>query len=164
MYKCQDANGRITYSQRKCTAGQSAAKVLQGSKQHGARKDCIWPAEFAEDPAAKMQAGRNAQATMAEYGGANALSRGTVNIIDYVHQLRCNDNISTARIRALSTAKCQAGEFGAVACVDLPPDYTSTLGGCTGDAADSCHNDGQWATPTRAASRHETGHWNRHSP
>ena len=95
---------------------------------------------------------------MAECGGVDALSRGTVNIIDYVHQLRRNDNISTARIRALSTAKCQAGGFGAVACVGLPPDYTSTLGGCTGDAADSCHDEGQWATTTRAASSHEIGH------
>jgi hypothetical protein len=111
MYKCQDANGRITYSQRKCTAGQSAAKVFLISKQHGSRKDCIWPAEFAEDTAAKIQAGKTSQATMAECGGLDALSRGTVNIIDYVHQLRRNDNISTARIRALSKAKCQAGGF-----------------------------------------------------
>jgi hypothetical protein len=141
IYKFKDANGSITYSQRQCPANQSTAKVLSTSKTYGSRKDCIWPAQFAEDTARAMLGGADVHAAFGACGGVNAISKGSVNIIIYVHQFSRNENISAQRIRTLSTAKCRAGGFGTVACADLPPSYTAALGGCEGDPVKDAKED-----------------------
>ena len=81
-----------------------------------------------------MRGGATSAELFGRYGGLDSLSKGAVNLINYVYGYRANADVTNERIAALTTAKCRAGAFGDVSCEALPISYTAQLGGCNPDA------------------------------
>ncbi|HEY3487795.1 MAG TPA: hypothetical protein VGL10_06990 [Gammaproteobacteria bacterium] len=84
---------------------------------------CTAVQQFAVDVAKRMQAGTGAKEEFDMHGGLDAISKGMLNIINYVHTHRVNKGIAPARIGSLTLARCQNGAFGKLEYSDLPEEY-----------------------------------------
>ncbi len=118
IYKCVDAAGNLTFSQVPCP-GQSTSKVDTGAKRASAT-DCSWATRFARDVARRMQSGRSSDQTFDAYGGVDAVSSGTLNLINYVYRYQHASDVSIERIASLTGSMCGAGSLGDVSCEALP--------------------------------------------
>lgn len=131
IYKCVAANGDLTFSQTPCPGKDSKVTVERTvTTSNDDKADCEFARRFSLTTARKMKRGVASSTVFDEYGGLNALSRGSVSLISYVYQYRTNDDVSAERVAALSVAKCKAKSFGDVSCEQLPVAYTNSLGGC----------------------------------
>ena len=93
-----------------------------------------------------MQAGSRSDELFDRYGGLDSLSKGSINIINYVYGYRSNGGVSAERIAALTQAKCRARALGEVSCESLPLSYTDSIGGC--DPEEEQDEDGAPTTRT----------------
>jgi len=138
IYKCTDAEGAIIYSQTPCPNSQETVKVLEAtSSQYPATVDCSYANKFARVTARSMKNGAGSNDIFNQYGGLDSLSKGTINLINYVYVYRLNEDISVDRIAGLTQAKCQAHSLGNVACEELPSSFTDGLGGCGSEDEES---------------------------
>lgn len=129
IFKCMGENGELSFSQTPCPNGKVTVQVSSG-RRSDEPGNCDYAHRFALATAREMKAGKDSSTVFDHYGGLSALSRGTVSLVSYVYQYRTNDEVSAARIAALSVAKCQAGSFGDLSCEELPGSFTSRIGGC----------------------------------
>lgn len=118
VYKCVDDAGNLTFSQVPCP-GQSTSKVGTGAKRTS-DTDCSWATRFARDVARRMQSGRTSDQTFGAYGGVDAVSSGTLNLINYVYRYQHASDVSVDRIASLTGSMCSAGSLGDVSCEALP--------------------------------------------
>lgn len=131
IYKCVDADGGITYSQTPCkTDPKTVQAVTLQSGSAAEAVDCRFANRFAYETARSMKNGASSSEIFNRYGGLDSLSKGTINLINYVYSHRSNEGVSAQRIAGLTEAKCQARSLGDVACEDLPLSFT--------DANDLC--------------------------
>lgn len=131
MYKCKDADGGITYSQSACPKNQKVDKVIKVETNLDFEStDCKYASKFATSTAKSMKSGVQSNEIFNQYGGIDSLSKGTINLINYVYKYQLSVDVSAERIAALSQTKCQAHSFGDVGCEDLPLSFTDRLGGC----------------------------------
>lgn len=128
VYKCKNAAGAVSYSQNPCPAKENTVRVTRTSKS--APVDCWYANKFALATAQDMQNGVASDQLFDKYGGLNALSKGTIGLINYVYSHRSNDAVSAQRVAGLATARCEARALGDVSCEALPMDFTEKFGGC----------------------------------
>lgn len=129
-YKCIDEDGNISYSQKACKNNQKTDRVIGKRRSYSENPDCEYARRFAATVAREMRAGADVHQTFSRYGGINSLSKGPVNIINYVYSYRNSNDMSSQRIAALTQTKCNARSFGDLKCDDLPFEFTSRIGGC----------------------------------
>jgi len=132
IYKCEDGNGGITYSQMPCPAEEKTTDIIatKSTKRGG---DCRLANNFAKKTALDMRSGMTSGELFAQYGGIDSIPNSAIGIINYVYTHRQNLNITSSRITALSAARCSADSYGPVECDDFPFDFIDSQGGC--DAA-----------------------------
>ncbi len=129
IFRCVGENGELSFSQTPCPNSKVTVQA-SSERRSDEPSDCEYAHRFALATAREMKAGKDSSTVFDHYGGLNALSRGSVSLVSYVYQYRTNDEVSAARIAALSVAKCQARSFGDVSCEELPGSFTSRIGGC----------------------------------
>jgi hypothetical protein len=129
VYKCSDDAGAISYSQTPCPAKETTVRVT-GVAAPRQPLDCGYANRFAVAIARDMRTGVASDQIFDRYGGLNAVSKGTINLVNYVYTHRANDTVSVERIAGLSEARCNAGSLGDVSCAALPVGFTQRLGGC----------------------------------
>ncbi|MDH3273667.1 MAG: DUF4124 domain-containing protein [Gammaproteobacteria bacterium] len=129
IYKCKDANGDVMYSQTPCKK-QKSKKIGNTASEKPEPKDCSFASRFAVTTARYMRAGSRSDEIFNRYGGLDALSKGSIGVINYVYSFRTNADVTEERIGGLAQAKCRAGSFGEVSCEALPRSFTEGLGGC----------------------------------
>ena len=132
IFKCKAADGTLTFSQTPCST--EAPVTVKTSAGDTSELNCSYANKFAFATARTMQSGVPSSEIFNRYGGLDALSKGSIGVINYVYSFRTNDDVSAERIAGLSQAKCKARSFGDVSCEALPLSFTETLGGC--DAED----------------------------
>jgi len=130
IYKCEDGNGGITYSQMPCPATEKTADIITTSSSRSSNADCRLANSFAKKTAIDMRSGMSSGDTFAQYGGIDSIPNSAIGIINYVYTHRQNLNITTSRITALSAARCSADSYGPVACENFPFDFIDSQGGC----------------------------------
>lgn len=128
IYKCTDTDGSITYSQTPCP--KQKTESLGSSGSGAAAIDCAHANRFAFTSARLMQGGVSSSDLFNRYGGVDALSKGSINLINYVYGFRTSGNVTAERIASLTQAKCKARSLGDVSCEALPLSYTESIGGC----------------------------------
>jgi len=134
IYKCEGDGGTIAYSQTPCP-NKPSTEIL-ASTQSASDADCSYANRFAQHAAGSMRGGASSDQVFARFGGLDSMSKGSINIVNYVFQFRSNEDVAIERIASLSEAKCKAGSLGDVSCEALPIGYTDTIGGCDADNGD----------------------------
>ncbi len=129
-YKCVDASGSTTYSQIPCEPEQETSKVLRSLSPKTITMDCRIARNFAWQTATDMRNGRSSDALFTRHGGLDSMPKTSIGVISYIFTYKANPDVSVDRITALTTARCQTGSFGPVACADFPYRFISDLGGC----------------------------------
>jgi hypothetical protein len=132
IYKCSGDDGNTVFQQTPCP--EKAVVKVASDAASSSEADCTIAGRFAVSSARFMRAGIPSSQLFDRYGGLDALSRGSLGVINYVYAFRTNDDVSVDRIAALTQAKCQAEAFGDASCEAMPLSFTETLGGC--DATD----------------------------
>jgi len=132
IYKCKDANGNVMYSQTPCKK-QKSEKIGNTASEKPEATDCSFAGRFAVTTARYMRAGSRSDEIFNRYGGLDALSKGSIGVINYVYSFRTNADVTEQRIGGLAQTKCRAGSFGEVSCEVLPLSFTEGLGGCDAD-------------------------------
>jgi hypothetical protein len=130
IYKCEDGNGGITYSQMPCPATEKTADIITTKSSKSSNADCRLANSFAKKVAMDMRSGMTSGDMFAQYGGIDSIPTSAIGIINYVYTHRQNLNITTSRITALSAARCSADSYGPVACENFPFDFIDSQGGC----------------------------------
>ncbi len=133
IYKCTDDDGNITYSQAPCPNQQNETVKTTGSASRADAAECSDARQFALLTARQMRAGGTSDVAFNRHGGLGAMSKGSINLINYVYSFRTNPDVAVERIAALTSAKCQAGALGDVRCESLPPAWVESIGGCDVD-------------------------------
>lgn len=131
IFKCKEADGTLTFSQTPCS--KEAPVTVKASTSSTSELNCSYANKFAFATAREMQSGVASNEAFNNYGGLDALSKGSIGIINYVYSFRSNDDVSAERIAGLSQAKCKARGLGDVSCEALPLSFTESLGGCDAD-------------------------------
>lgn len=135
VYKCVDPGGAVTYSQAPCADDPQEVRVDGGRADGDAGPaDCRYAHRFAYQTATSMRQGASSSDVFDRYGGLDSLSKGAVNLINYVYGYRASDSVSAQRIAGLTRSMCQSGTLRGVSCADLPLAFTDGQGGC--DASD----------------------------
>ena len=132
FYKCVGADGSTTYNDSPCAADESAYRLNKHARQT-ARLDCRIASNFASDAVARMRQGASAPDVFLAYGGAQNLSEGARNLINYVYSFK-EDNVqaSAQRIVVLTTERCEAGLLGRTLerCDTFPSAFIQNFGNC----------------------------------
>lgn len=134
IFKCEEADGTLTFSQTPCS--KEAPVTVKTSAGDTSEFNCSYANKFAFATARTMQSGVPSNEVFNRYGGLDALSKGSIGVINYVYSFRTNDEVSAERIAGLSQAKCKARSFGDVSCDALPLSFTETLGGCNAESVE----------------------------
>ena len=133
IHKCTDEDGNVEYAQTPC-ANQKTENVRSSAVDSNREAlDCSYASRFALSTARRMRTGVRSSDLFNLYGGIDALSVGTIGVINYVYSYRSNDDVAVERIASLTQAKCRARSLGNVSCEALPLSYTESLGGCGAD-------------------------------
>ena len=136
IHKCVADDGATTYSQVPCPKKESdVVRTPDETSEHVL--DCRWAASFAKEVTRNMRAGLTPDAVFDLYGGADAVSPGTVNIINYVFRFRADKSVPDERITSLAHSMCEAGSLGDVRCVSLPYGQEFGSNRCYPDADNS---------------------------
>lgn len=128
VFKCKEADGTLTYSQTPCATEDVA--VVKIADAESEPLECGYANKFAFATARTMQGGVPASEIFRTYGGLDALSKGSLGVINYVYSFRTADDVSAERIAGLAEAKCEARSFGDVTCETLPRAFVESIGGC----------------------------------
>ena len=120
VYKCKDTSGVTTYSQTPCDANQTKHELGTVSTKRVDDAICADANEFAVVVAERMRGGVDPAVQIAAYGGLDAISGGTMGIINYVYSFRVSDDVTPVRIGALTQAKCSNGGLGNLRTADIP--------------------------------------------
>ncbi|MDJ0940642.1 MAG: DUF4124 domain-containing protein [Woeseiaceae bacterium] len=128
IYKCEQDDGTLAYSQTPCPDKPSTQ--IDAGNSSDSEVDCRLANRFAFRAARYMHGGLSSDQLFTQYGGLDSLSKGTLGLINYVYTFRTNSDVSAERIASLTEAKCEAGSLGDVSCDALPLSYTEPLGGC----------------------------------
>jgi len=131
VFKCTAEDGSLTFQQTPCP--EQKVEKVQTSPSESAAQDCGQAQQFAGMSARLMRSGLRSDEVFARYGGIDSLSKSTLGVINYVYTFRTNDDVSVARIAALTQAKCQANALGNVNCETLPTAVSETLVSCNPD-------------------------------
>ncbi len=133
IHKCVADDGNVTYSQVPCPIKESETDGAPVATQEYVL-DCRWATAFASDVTRSMRAGLTLDTVFDLYGGADQVSPGTFNIINYVSRFRANTSVPAERITSLAHSMCDAGSLGDVRCELLP--YGQDMGSnrCNPDA------------------------------
>ncbi len=94
IYKCTDADGNLSYSQTPCPKQKSVEVSVSGSGGSNESVDCSYANRFAFSAARLMQAGTRSDELFNRYGGIDSLSKGSINIINYVYGYRTSNDVS----------------------------------------------------------------------
>ncbi len=130
IYKCEDGNGGITYSQMPCPAEEKTTDIIATKSSKGSGADCRLANSFAKKTAIDMREGMTSGDAFAQYGGIDSIPSSAIGIISYVYTHRQNLNITSSRITALSAARCSADSYGPVECDNFPFEFIDSQGGC----------------------------------
>lgn len=134
IYKCKEADGSLTYSQTPCPNNDTNVVVSETGTEYAITVlDCRYANRFAQETANAMRDGAASTDIFDQYGGIDALSGGSISIINYVYVYRTKTNVSAIRIADLTEAQCLVAAMPNVACDDLPREFTDPLGGCDRD-------------------------------
>ena len=132
FYKCVGADGSTTYNDTPCAADESAYRLNRHARET-ARLDCRIASNFASDVVARMRQGASAPDVFLAYGGAQNLSEGARNLINYAYSFN-EDNVqaSAQRIVVLTTERCEAGLLGRALeqCDTFPSAFIQSFGNC----------------------------------
>lgn len=155
VYKCVDAEGVITYSQAPCPDNPETVTVQGVSTGSNDEDfDCRHANRFALETARQMRGGMYSSDLFDKYGGIDALSKGSINLINFVYRYQANTTVSTERIAGFATTMCESGSLAGVGCAELPVSFTDSFGGCAADieavAADTPVNVPQQTPPSQA--------------
>ena len=138
VYKCVDSDGAITYSQVPCRDDPEEVNVDAAGHDRGPEPvDCRHANRFAYETATNMRNGASSTDVFDRYGGLGSVSKGALNLINYVYGFRSDDSISPQRIAGLTQTMCEAGTLRDVSCDDLPLQFTDGLGGCEAEEQDT---------------------------
>ena len=150
VYKCVDADGVITYSQAPCPDDPETVTVQgvsTGSRDEDI--DCRHANRFALETARTMRGGMYSSDLFDKYGGLDALSKGSINLINFVYRYQANADISSERIAGFAQTMCESGNLPGGGCADLPVAFTDSLGGCGADL-DTAVSDARRTAPPAA--------------
>lgn len=136
IYKCVADDGGVSYSQIPCPEEKSEA-LQHISARSSAAADCRWASQFANDVARRMRSGKDSASLFDLYGGVDSVSKGTVNVINYVYRFRSDESIPVERIASLAGNMCKAGSLGDVSCESLPYGQDPTGQRCNPEVADA---------------------------
>ena len=102
VYKCVDDEGTITFSQAPCPDNPEKVNV-QGVSTGSAKDDvdCRYANRFALDTAKTMRTGMESVDLFDSYGGLDSLSKGTINLINFVYRYKANSTVSSERIAGM---------------------------------------------------------------
>ncbi len=156
VHKCVADDGNVTYSQVPCPITESKTERSLVAT-HEYVLDCRWATAFASDVTRSMRAGLTPDTVFDLYGGADHVSPGTHNIINYVFRFRGNASVSAERITSLAQSMCEAGSLGDVRCELLP--YGQDLGSnrCNPDAGGAGEQPATGATINAATEQCKQG-------
>ena len=131
VYKCVDAEGVMTFSQVPCQGNPQAIKVDgAGSDRNSEPADCRMAYRFAYQTAQSMQDGATSSEIFDRYGGLDSVSKGTLNLTNFVYGYRASNSMSAQRVAGLAQSMCQSGSLRNVSCEELPITFTDDMGGC----------------------------------
>lgn len=139
IYKCVADDGAVSYTQIPCPEERSET-VQHISARRDEPVDCRWASQFANDVARRMRTGKDSASLFDLYGGVDSVSKGTVNIINYVYRFRSDESIAVERIASLAGNMCKAGSLGDVSCESLPYGQDPTGKRCNPDDEEAASN------------------------
>ena len=123
VYRCQDGDGRVTYSQVPCPRDQQE-RTLHGmdarSQDADADAACSAARAFASGAFEEMQAGVGIPEQIEALGGVDYISTPLLNVLNFVNQYRYNERIGARAVGRLAQAKCRNGGFGTLNAADFP--------------------------------------------
>jgi hypothetical protein len=128
VFKCTAEDGSLTYQQTPCP--EQKVEKLQTQAPATDAQECGQAQLFAVIVARLRRSSARSDEVFDRYGGLDALSKGSIGVINYVYTFRTNDDVSVDRIAALTRAKCQARSLGEVSCETLPSSFTENLVSC----------------------------------
>jgi len=80
-----------------------------------------------------MQNGATSSDIFDSHGSLSSVSRGTLNLINFVYGYRASNSITAQRVAGLAQSMCQSGSLRNVSCEELPIAFTDEMGGCDAD-------------------------------
>lgn len=123
VYRCQDGDGRVSYSQTPCPRDQQE-RTLHGmdarSQSAEAAAACKAARAFASGAFEELRAGLEIPDQIEALGGVNYISPPLLNVLNFVNQYRYNERISAHAVGRLAQAKCRNGGFGTLSAADFP--------------------------------------------
>ncbi len=121
VYRCTDADGKVSYSQLPCPVDQQAAEMrgVGGFKEHN-RELCGEARDFSAQVFGEMNGGIEPGAVIDRHGGINNINAATLSVINFTASLRFNKDITPQQAGALSFSRCLGGGFGELRAGDLP--------------------------------------------
>jgi hypothetical protein len=120
VYKCEDADGNVSYSQTPCAASSEQKQFSRSSTTTDVdAATCRMVGQAAHEVFSDVKAGKDAQTIINSYGGLNGINPRMLNLVNYVGGFRAHGNISSERVAQLSVTKCHSGGFGAITVDDL---------------------------------------------
>lgn len=130
VFRCTDEDGSVTFSQTPCSGEAERVSVSSGKSTNTA--SCKHAGHFSQAVTQLMRQGMVKADLLDEFGGADAFSRGSLRLVNYVYQYQNTRSMSQERIVSLATTQCETGTLGDVSCKALPEQYTKSGGGCGG--------------------------------
>jgi len=131
VYRCQDGDGRVSYSRIPCPQGQQE-RTLHGmdarSQTADAAAGCHAARAFASGAFEELRAGVEIPEQIEALGGVNYISPPLLNVLNFVNQYRYNERISAQAVGRLAQAKCRNGGFGTLTAADFPSPVQATGG------------------------------------
>ncbi|MDJ0759598.1 MAG: DUF4124 domain-containing protein [Woeseiaceae bacterium] len=131
VYRCTGEDGSVTFSQTPCSNAAELVSVETGTSATATSKNCKHAGHFSDAVARLMRQGMDKSDLLDQFGGADAFSRDSMRLVNYVYQFKSAQSMSRERIVSLTTTQCEAGTLGNVGCSALPEKYTQAGGGCS---------------------------------
>ncbi len=130
IYKCEDFNGNITYSQTACPKSQSLDKVMHIANSYDKGVECGIVRSFAAEVGLKMERNGTVPELEQSFGGADILSTLALNIIRSVHEYQSRP-YRTVEDSVYHEGKiCKDELYGEPRCSDFPTEFIRIYGSC----------------------------------
>ena len=121
VFRCTDADGKVSYSQIPCPAAQQADEMhgMDAGKQQD-RELCSDARDLATQAFGDMGRGVEPGEVIDQYGGIDYINAATLAVINFAASLRYNSSITPQRAGSLTFSRCLSGGFGELHSGDLP--------------------------------------------
>ncbi|MBI5040331.1 MAG: DUF4124 domain-containing protein [Gammaproteobacteria bacterium] len=121
VFRCTDADGKVSYSQTPCPAAQQAAEMrgMNSGKQQD-RDLCRDARELAIAAFGEMGRGLEPAEVIDQYGGIDYINAAALGVINFAASLRYNTSLTPQRVGSLTFSRCRSGGFGELQPGDLP--------------------------------------------